>query len=115
MLTIETWSFWSDHKKPYSKNRKPKIFFSSLQLSLYYGQIKITRPILRMGKMLIVYLLNKKADGKNEIICLEFLISREGGPLNKFSVMIISLPHQKYFRRLLLLASSTFMFTVSYY
>ena len=79
--TTETWSFWADYKKPYSNNRKHKIFFSSLQLSLYYGQIKITSPILRMEKMFIIHLLKKKVDGKNET-CLQFLISEAGGPLN---------------------------------
>lgn len=50
--------------KLYTKNRKPKIYFSVPQLSLCYGQIKITIPILRMREILIAYLLDEKADGK---------------------------------------------------
>lgn len=50
VLITEAWPFWSDYKKPYTKDRKPKICFSALQVSLCNGQIKITIPILRMGK-----------------------------------------------------------------
>lgn len=44
-------TIWSDYKNPYTKNWKPKICFSALQLTLCNRQqIKITIPILRMGK-----------------------------------------------------------------